>query len=81
MRLALPIHHCETHGPRYKNIVVLAIGGSSVWRLHEIILVGGALFDGLEVLVLRVLAAVVGHIPAISLDSSFLVVAVQVLNV
>ena len=81
MGLTLPIHDCETHGPRYKNIVVLAIGSSSVGRLHVIILVWGALLNGLEVLVLRVLAAVVGHVPSISLDSSFLVVAVQVLDV
>jgi hypothetical protein len=83
MGLTLPIHHCETHGPWHKNIVVVSIVVlATIGRLHEVILIRRALFNGLKMLILGVFAAIVSHIPSIlSLDTTFLVVAVEVLNV
>ena len=80
---ALPVHHCETHGPGHKNIVVVSIVVlTTIRRLHEVVLIRRALLNGLKVLILGVFAAVVGHIPSIlRLDTSFLVVTIQVLYV
>jgi hypothetical protein len=81
--LALPVHHCETHGPWHKNIVVVStVVLTTIWRLHEVILVRRALLDGLKVLILGVFAAVIRHIPSVlRLNTAFLIVAVEVLDV
>lgn len=83
--LVLSIHYCETHWTWHKDVVVLAIGCSSVWRFYEVILVWCALIDWLNlliILILRVFATVVCNVSSIlSRDRSLLVVAVQVLDI
>jgi hypothetical protein len=82
LRLALTINHCETHGTGHKYVVIGAIGSLTIWRLHKIVVVGTSTLDRRKVLVLRILATVVGDIPSVlALYASFLVVAVQVLDV
>jgi hypothetical protein len=86
--LPLSIHHSKSHGAWDKNIIILATT-CTIWTLNIILLTGLRLFYRLKVLkliLLRVLVAIVCHVPAVrswvsGAHGSFLIVAVQVLNV
>jgi hypothetical protein len=45
LRLPITVHHCETHRSWHKNVVVVSIRSSPVWRLHKIILVWSSLLN------------------------------------
>lgn len=80
--LPITVHHCESHGAWHEDVVVISVASSSVWRFHKVILVWSSLFDRLELLVLRILTAVVSYISSILvLDTAFLIVAVKILDI
>lgn len=89
LRLVLSIHNGKSHRAWHKNVVVLAIGSCLIWCLHKVILIGSPLFDGLKLLWVLiwgvfVTATVVSNVSSSILlirNGSFLVVAVQILDV
>ena len=82
LRLPITVHHCKTHGPWHKDIVVISVPSSTIWRFHKVILVWSSLINRLKLLIIRILTGVVSYISSILvLDTAFLIVTIEILDI